>query len=287
VRSLILCPGFPPAPLLTLLGNRVLPYIHDLFLMNRRADLNPRARLYMAPAFALAVRRLPRFLVNSDTTGKNLRAVARPDAEIIRFRPAVDNPFKLTAADRASRPAPLRSLRLVAMGTVEPRKNLTGAAAFLSALRAGPFPDATLDIIGRAGWNVDVTSLAATPGVTLHGYLGRDAAAGIMASADALLAFSHDEGLGLPLLEAQHAGLPVIANAIPVFSEVLGDSGLRVDAGDPGAAAAQVADWMSADGWRRRECARALDNVVAWNATAQSDRTAVLALIDRLLSDLR
>jgi hypothetical protein len=54
--SLLLCPGFPPSPLLRPFAARVLPYIHDVFLLSRPADLNLRARLYMAAPFRIALR---------------------------------------------------------------------------------------------------------------------------------------------------------------------------------------------------------------------------------------
>ena len=61
-RAILICPGFPPSIPAGLFGGRCLPYIHDLFLITRPADLNRRAKLYMAPAFRAAVKRLPRFL---------------------------------------------------------------------------------------------------------------------------------------------------------------------------------------------------------------------------------
>src|SRR5262245_45528695 len=51
--ALLLCPGFPPAPLLHLFGQRVIPYIHDVFLLSRRNDLNWRAKAYLAWPFGL------------------------------------------------------------------------------------------------------------------------------------------------------------------------------------------------------------------------------------------
>ena len=42
-------------------------------------------------------------------------------------------------------------------------------------------------------------------------------------SAHALLAASEGEGFGLPLIEAAHYGLPIIARDIPVFREVAGE----------------------------------------------------------------
>ena len=81
-RAILLCPGFPPSPIATMFGARVLPYIHDVFLITRWQDLNPRAKIYMAAPFRLALKRLPRFLVNSQTTQDEVRRFCQPDAEI-------------------------------------------------------------------------------------------------------------------------------------------------------------------------------------------------------------
>src|SRR5947208_10479163 len=75
--SILLCPGFPPSPLLRPFASRVLPYIHDIFLLSRPADLNRRARIYMAAPFNLSLQRYPRFLVNSSGTVRNLAALCR------------------------------------------------------------------------------------------------------------------------------------------------------------------------------------------------------------------
>src|SRR3569833_2080060 len=80
--SILLCPGFPPSPLLRPFASRVLPYFHDDFLISRRADLNRRARLYMASPFRLALRAYPRFLANSIDTKRKLAMHCRPDADI-------------------------------------------------------------------------------------------------------------------------------------------------------------------------------------------------------------
>ena len=277
--SLLLCPGFPPAPLATLLGNRVLPYIHDLFLITRIQDLNIRAKIAMSAPFAFAVKRLPRFMVNSQATADDLRRFCRPDAQIHLYRPHVRNVFDLATG----RPKGDGGLKLIALGTVEPRKNLFAATAILTALRARGI-DATLDIVGRPGWGVDLAALAAVPGVTLHGYQPIERVRALAEGADALISSSHDEGLGLPLLEAQYAGLGVIAPDKPVFREVLGGSGLLVDAANPEAAAEKIAAMIAAPGWRAQAAARAAANLARWNAQAARDRDAIVALIGGLVS---
>jgi len=278
--SILLCPGFPPSPLLRPFATRVLPYIHDIFLVSRPADLNQRARLYMAAPFKLALRRYPRFLANSGDTRRKLAAHCRPDATIALYRPPIRNVFALEPKDRAERDA--GPLRLIALGTVEPRKNFVAAARVVSALRAHGFPGATLDIVGRPGWGDDWQTLQAFPGVTLHGYQPGGRVQQLLHDADIFICTSHEEGVGLPLLEAQYGGLPIIAPDAAIFREVLGVSGIFVDPADPAEAAAKIAAMLSDSHWRPRYLGLARQNLVRWNALAIADRDAVIDLIAEL-----
>jgi glycosyltransferase involved in cell wall biosynthesis len=280
--SILLCPGFPPSPLLRPFASRVLPYIHDDFLLSRRAELNPRARLYMAAPFKLALRHYPRFLANSNDTRRKLRAHCRPEAEITLYRPPVRNVFDLHPNGRAERSARPSPLRVVALGTVEPRKNFVAAAGIVSALRARGFVNATLDIVGRQGWGDDWVTLEAIPGVTLHGYQPEKRVRQILDDADVFICTSHDEGLGLPLLEVQYAGLPVVAPDAPIFHEVLGTSGIFIDPSKPANAAEKLTDLLSSSDWRSRYVALAEENLPRWNSSAASDHDAVIGLIARL-----
>lgn len=277
--SILLCPGFPPSPLLRPFASRVLPYIHDDFLLTRSDDLNRRARLYMATPFKLALRHYPRFLANSNDTRRKLAAHCRSDAEVTLYRPPVRNVFGLQSKGRAARDPTPQPLRLVTLGTVEPRKNFCAAATVVSALRAQGFPGATLDVVGRQGWGDDWRMLETIPGVTLHGYQPGEHVKQLLDAADLFICTSHDEGLGLPLLEAQYAGLPIIAPDAPIFREVLGESGILVDPTEPVAAAARIAAILSGAEWRTRHAALAAGNLKRWNALAASDRDAVISLI--------
>jgi glycosyltransferase involved in cell wall biosynthesis len=277
--SILLCPGFPPSPLLRPFAARVLPYIHDDFLLTRRADLNARARLYMAAPFKLALRHYPRFLANSNDTRRRLEMHCRRDAEITLYRPPVRNVFGLQSAARAARSAKPQPLRLVALGTVEPRKNFCAAATIVSALRAKGFPGATLEIVGRQGWGDDWEMLRTIPGVTLHGYQTAEQVRQLLDAADLFICTSHDEGLGLPLLEAQYAGLPIIAPDASIFREVLGISGIYIDPTEPVSAATRIAATLSSPDWRARYAALAEQNLKRWNTQAGGDRGAVIDLI--------
>ena len=282
--AIVLTPGFPPACLATLLGARVIPYIHDLFLISRWSDLNLTAKAYMSGPFRLAVRTLPRFMVNSETTAVELRLYCRAAAAIHLYRPEVRNVFGLDTLGRAENVSESVAPRLVAIGTVEPRKNLLAAAEIVQALRATGHPEASLDIVGRIGWGDAADRLAGMPGVRLHGYKPIGETREIVRQSDALISTSHDEGLGLPLLEAQYAGLPVIAPDKAVFREVLGASGVFIEPTSPVTSAATIAALFKVPDWRRMHMSLAHANLERWNAAARSDRAGIIALLTSLTS---
>lgn len=277
-------PGFPPSPYFSMARrDSTVLYVHDVFLLTRRTELNLAARLYFAPLFALAVRSLKYFLVNSDYTASTLRPFCRADASITLCRPSVRNVFGLEVGDRARRGDAPASLTLSAIGTIEPRKNFRAAAEISAALAVRLGIPVHLNIIGRPGWGPHAEWLAQQPHVKLLGPLPDKDARAVIEAGDFLICSSRDEGLGLPLLEVQHGGVPVIAPDMPVFREVLGSSGLLVDTEATGAAADEIAALCASPGWRVRSTEAALANVARWNALAESDHAAVLGLFEELL----
>ena len=263
-------PGFPPSPLFVFAKNRVHWYIHDLFLITRRADLGLRAKLYMAAPFAFAVKRLAKFQVNSRKTAAELAPFVAKDSQIALYRPAVRNVFNLETAGRAARAPSPRPLKIATLGTVEPRKNYAAALPILDALAKRGLT-AELHIIGREGWGEAKEALKSHPNVIIHGYLETARVKALLEDADLYLCTSHDEGLGLPLLEAQYAGLPVVAPDKAVFREVLDTSAIFIDPANPTDAATKIAATLAAPGWRATTATAALANITRWNSLAASD----------------
>ena len=233
-KDVFVFPGFPPSPYFSIARpDRTVLYVHDVFLLTRRPDLNLAAKLYFAPLFALAVRSLSYFFVNSDYTESSLRQFCRPEAKIVSYRPSVRNVFGAKVGNRADWSSMPSSLQVVAIGTIEPRKNLRAAVEICRAIAGRLGVPVHLNIVGRVGWGTDAAWLSQQPNVTLHGALSDHEVRTIIEGSDFLICTSRDEGLGLPLLEVQHAGLPVIAPDQPVFREVLGESGLLINPDNP------------------------------------------------------
>jgi glycosyltransferase involved in cell wall biosynthesis len=135
------------------------------------------------------------------------------------------------------------------VGTVEPRKGHAQAlAAFELLWKRGR--DVSLVVVGKPGWNTDrlMGNLRAHPelGKRLHWmestsdeYLEK-----VYAAARCLLVASEGEGFGLPLVEAAHRGLPVLARDLPVFRETGGGGASYFSGTDPEALALAVGEWL-------------------------------------------
>jgi glycosyltransferase involved in cell wall biosynthesis len=276
-------PGFPPSPYFAFKRDRSVLFVHDLFLLTRRADLNQIGKYYMAPLFHNAVRNFRHFLTNSESTAEELKAYCDPTATIVPYRPHIRNVFGLNSDGRNERdPNPPR-VRIVTIGTIEPRKNFPAAIKIRAALSERLGREVELHIIGRVGWGVDVNSLR-QPHVILHGYLEDERVGQIIEASDLLLCTSHAEGLCLPLIEAQYAGLPVAAPNERVFREVLGSSGILFNSDSPESAANQIADAITMPHWRSHYATASEANIVRWNDVAEFDRRTVVSYLSRLAS---
>jgi glycosyltransferase involved in cell wall biosynthesis len=122
---------------------------------------------------------------------------------------------------------------VIAVGTIEPRKNLASLVrAFAQAKQQWNLPHRLL-IVGKLGWGYDDVLAAVRdarpPGnVRLLGYLPREDIPPLVADADALAYLSLDEGFGLPILEAMACGTPVLASRVAALEELAGDAAVLV-----------------------------------------------------------
>jgi glycosyltransferase involved in cell wall biosynthesis len=281
--DIYLFPGFPPSPYFAFQRDRSILFVHDLFLLTRRSDLNYVAKYYMAPLFYNAIRKFRYFLTNSGSTAEELRAYCDPAATIVPYRPHIRNVFGLTSEGRVERPNDPQGLRIVSIGTIEPRKNFPAAVEICAALSRRLGREVELHIIGRIGWGVDINSLR-QPNVILHGYVEDARARSIIEASDLLLCTSRAEGLCLPLIEAQYSGMPIVAPNERVFREVLGVSGILLDSDSPEYVADQIAGAITMPSWRSHYATTAAANITRWNGIAELDHHAVIAFLARLAS---
>ncbi len=100
----------------------------------------------------------------------------------------------------------------------------------------------------------------------------------------ALVTASHDEGFGIPLVEAMAIGTPVVVSDIDIFREVGGQAALFADPDDPSAFAAAVLKLTEPDEWRHRSgLCRQQSQRFSWDTSAE----LLLALLTEIAAASR
>ncbi len=152
------------------------------------------------------------------------------------FAPA---PEEAVAALRAK--TGLERPYILAVGTIEPRKNLTFLVDVFEQM-AGDSALEGLDLViaGMPGWRCEdilrrfeTSSRAAR--IHYMRYVPDAALAALYTGAAVLAVPSHYEGFGFPPLEAMACGTPVVSSAGGSLPEVLGDAAVVVPDYDPAA----------------------------------------------------
>lgn len=183
-------------------------------------------------------------------------------------------PLSDTLLGRMGIPGPF----VVAVGTLEPRKNLARLLDAWSSVRSR-LTGWTLVLAGPKGWG---EHLPETDGVVLTGWIGDETLPGLLAAAQIFCYPSLYEGFGLPPLEAMAAGTPAIVGRYSVAEEVLGSAAVLVDATDPEAIAGALVMLAEDDpaGKALRLAGRARAVSFTWERAAQATAAAYEHVID-------
>jgi glycosyltransferase involved in cell wall biosynthesis len=160
---------------------------------------------------------------------------------------------------------------ILALGTIEPRKNL---ARLVEAWRLLA-DDLGLVLAGGEGWG-DRPDLA-DPRIRRLGYVPDDEIARLYRGAAVYAYPSMFEGFGMPIVEAMACGTPVVASTHPSLDEACGDAAVRVDPLDPESIAAGVREAIA----RRYELVPLGFAHAAGFSWARTGATMIAALEDR------
>jgi glycosyltransferase involved in cell wall biosynthesis len=258
-----------------------VPVVFDLVTFDRSMRPSRRSALIERFTLGLGVRRSAALVAISQSTA---------DALVARF-PSAAGRVEVTLLGvpetlASGNPAPpsrlldeLPASFVLAVGTLEPRKNLPRLVEAYTSLPEQLQAQSPLVVAGRLGWEAGETMrMLASLGdrCRLLGFVPDADLAALYRRCTVFCYPSLGEGFGLPVLEAMHAGAAVITSDRSSLPEVGGDAVAYVDPEDT-ASIARALERLVRDPARRAELSeRARMRARAFNWADTAARTLVV-----------
>ena len=251
--------------------------IHDLSFIRFRHLFRPANRLYLTVMTRLSARRARRFIaVSAHTASESERLLRIPKERIDVVYHGVDPAFRPLPTEQVEvfrQRAKLPQRFVLCVGTLEPRKN---HIRLVEAYARIQHRDTKLVLVGGKGWLYDelfarVEALGMSGNVIFAGYVANKDLPLWYSAATTFAYPSLYEGFGMPVLEAQACGTPVLTSTASSLPEAAGDGALMVDANDVDAIAAGLSRMLSEETLRRelRERGLAHASQFTWEQTAR------------------
>jgi glycosyltransferase involved in cell wall biosynthesis len=278
----ILYPYWPSPPFRHRAAPPAAVFVHDLAFRLRPSEVPWQQRAYLGAVMGRALRDAAAVLVPSESTRRDLLAcypIAGLDSKTTVIPEGVP-----TAAPAGPLPDGLEPGFILAVGTVEPRKNYPRLLAAFRQLRGrqGSLPFIIngrpgvpqLVIAGRPGWAYGDTlqRIAAEPGVRYLGHVDEPTLSALYQAASVLAFPSLYEGFGLPLLEAMSHGVPAVVGLDGSLPDLAAGAALPVKPDDIASIAAGLERLLS-DTKLREELGREgkkRAGTLTWTRAAQS-----------------
>lgn len=215
--------------------------VHDLNFLLYPQFQTPDSLRYYAGNIRAAVREADHILAVSRSASDDLGNLLGVPAEKITVQPEGVTPdfrpLPVQEVQGTLRRLNLPATYLLFVGTLEPRKNLTGLLEAYHTL-LGDSAVLPLVVVGQRGWLYEpIFEKAAELGLGEHvrwceNVTPADLPA-VYNGAAALVLPSFYEGFGLPALEAMACGIPTVVSKRGALPEVVGDTGLMIDPDRP------------------------------------------------------
>jgi glycosyltransferase involved in cell wall biosynthesis len=253
-------------------GRPLVATVHDLAFRHYPEAYPAAGRRYHDRSARIVAGEAARVLVPSEATARDLAELYGVDRGRVTITPLgveVSDEPDHAGARRLLGELGVRGPFLLAVGTLEPRKNLPRLLAAFGEV-TDELPDHWLVVVGPVGWGPRLRPTWDSVRVKLAGRVGDRLLHALYQAADGLAYPSLYEGFGLPVLEAMANGTPVLTSDCSSLPEVAGGAALLVDPLDRAAIAAGLVRLAGDAALRDRltEAGRRRAAGFSWRATA-------------------
>ena len=216
--------------------------VHDLNFLYFPEFLTRESRRYYSDQIEWAVNAADHIAVDSHATKNdviNLLTVPREKITTVHLaaNSLYEQEFPKALVEKTLNRYDLAPGFILFVGTLEPRKNLPMILHVYAIMRQERLVDVPFILIGNKGWMYEDV-FAAIEDLNLQGKVRNltgirdEELAHFYHAAGVLVTPSHYEGFGLPALEAQHCGCPVVVSNRGSLPEIVGDGGVILDPED-------------------------------------------------------
>lgn len=210
------------------LPKRTVTMLHGAEFMQAPQHYAPSAKAYLESLTKDTLRRADAVLVPSYATASALAEYFGADEEKLHV---VHHGAPKPPASDPQPPTPSPKPYFLYIGRLETHKNVHGLVEAFSAFkRARPEGGHELVLAGSPGFGYDIILAAIEQSdykevISLPGYVAEDEKWSLLRGALAFCYPSFAEGFGLPVLEAQAAGTPLLTSNMTAMPEVAGATG--------------------------------------------------------------
>jgi len=216
--------------------------VHDLSFIYYPDLLTDESRRYYLDQIQWAVDTADAISADSHATRKDIIEKLNVPSQKVTTIHLAANPLYEQIPDEGRVENSLRQFGLepgfyLSVGTLEPRKNLTMLLHIYARLRAEKNVEMPLVLVGKKGWLYEdifatIEELNLSPYVIHFDAVNDAQLHHLYHAAGALITPSLYEGFGLPALEAQHCGCPVVVSNRGSLPEIVGPHGLILTLSD-------------------------------------------------------
>jgi len=225
-------PAFSPFP--------TIPTIHDIGYLNYQDQFTKKDLYQLINWTKSSIDRAKHIVTVSEFTKNELiKTYQVPPEKISIVYNGVSSPPQITdkQIQKVKRKFKINSPYFLAVGTLKPNKNypflIKAFSNYLKLQSSNALPY-QLVIAGKKGWlyqeiEIVLKKLGITNEIIFTDFISEAEKWSLYKGAISLVIPSTYEGFGIPAIESQIIGTPVIASSIPSLKEVLKDSALYID----------------------------------------------------------